>query len=40
MLVYQGAIGFKLWTGREAPVAVMYRALAEAFGLDPIRPSA
>lgn len=40
MLVYQGAIGFKLWTGREAPVAVMYRALAEAFGLDPIRPTA
>ena len=40
MLVYQGAIGFKLWTGREAPVAVMYAALAEAFGLDPIRPTA
>ena len=40
MLVYQGAIGFKLWTGREAPVAVMYRALAEAFGLHPIRPTA
>jgi shikimate dehydrogenase len=39
MLVYQGAIGFKLWTGRDAPVAVMYRALAEAFGLDPIRPT-
>ena len=33
MLVYQGAIGFKLWTGQEAPVDVMYRALAEAFGL-------
>ena len=39
MLVYQGAIGFKLWTGREAPIAVMYAALAEAFGLDPIRPT-
>jgi shikimate dehydrogenase len=33
MLVYQGAIGFKLWTGRDAPVEVMYQALAEAFGL-------
>ncbi|MEF9974574.1 MAG: shikimate dehydrogenase [Clostridia bacterium] len=27
MLVYQGAIGYKLWTGREAPVAVMLAAL-------------
>ena len=35
MLVYQGAIGFKLWTGRDAPVRVMYDALADAFGLDP-----
>jgi shikimate dehydrogenase len=32
MLVYQGAIGFKLWTGLEAPVEVMRRALAQAFG--------
>lgn len=31
MLVYQGAIGFKMWTGRDAPVEVMHRALAEAF---------
>ncbi len=31
MLVYQGAIGFKMWTGVEAPVAVMHQALAEAF---------
>ncbi len=38
MLVYQGAIGFKLWTGRDAPVAVMYRALAGAFGLDSAPP--
>ncbi len=30
MLVYQGAIGYKLWTGREAPVEVMKRALEEA----------
>jgi len=33
MLVYQGVIGFKLWTGLDAPVEVMHRALAEAFGL-------
>jgi shikimate dehydrogenase len=33
MLVYQGAIGFKLWTGLDAPVPVMHRALAKAFGL-------
>ena len=32
MLVYQGAIGFKMWTGLDAPVEVMHRALAEAFG--------
>jgi shikimate dehydrogenase len=31
MLVYQGAIGFKLWTGLDAPVEVMYKALAEVF---------
>ncbi len=31
MLVYQGAIGFTLWTGREAPVEIMYRALALEF---------
>jgi shikimate dehydrogenase len=34
MLVYQGAIGFKLWTGREAPVAAMHQALSKAFGLE------
>jgi shikimate dehydrogenase len=32
MLVYQGSIGFKLWTGLDAPVKVMYDALAKAFG--------
>ncbi|MHC1770254.1 MAG: shikimate dehydrogenase [Flexilinea sp.] len=31
MLVYQGAIGFKLWTGLDAPVEAMYKALAEVF---------
>lgn len=33
MLVYQGAIGFKIWTGLDAPVAVMHKALSEAFGV-------
>jgi shikimate dehydrogenase len=32
MLVYQGAIAFKLWTGADAPVEVMRHALAEVFG--------
>lgn len=32
MLVYQGAIGFKLWTGQLAPVAVMRGALEQVFG--------
>jgi shikimate dehydrogenase len=31
MLVYQGAIGFKLWTGLDAPVQVMRQALKDAF---------
>lgn len=31
MLVYQGAIGFTLWTGLEAPVDVMLRALTAEF---------
>ncbi len=33
MLVYQGAIGFKLWTGLDAPVKEMHSALSKAFGL-------
>jgi shikimate dehydrogenase len=33
MLVYQGAIAFKMWTGQEASVEVMHGALAQAFGL-------
>lgn len=32
MLVYQGAIGFEMWTGVPAPVPVMRRALEEVFG--------
>jgi shikimate dehydrogenase len=31
MLVYQGAIGFTLWTGIDAPVEVMHTALSEEF---------
>ena len=31
MLVYQGVIGFNMWTGLDAPVAVMRQALAQAF---------
>lgn len=31
MLVYQGAIGFKMWTGIDAPVEVMYTALKKVF---------
>ncbi|MFH1968952.1 MAG: shikimate dehydrogenase [Verrucomicrobiota bacterium] len=30
MLMHQGALSFSIWTGREAPVAVMRRALEEA----------
>ena len=32
MLVNQGAIGFKMWTGIDAPTEVMRTALAKAFG--------
>lgn len=32
MLVYQGAIGFTMWTGLEAPVHVMHQALQQVFG--------
>jgi len=31
MLVYQGAIGFEMWTGRKAPEHAMLAALEEAF---------
>jgi shikimate dehydrogenase len=31
MLVYQGAIGFTMWTGLEAPIDAMYQALKEEF---------
>ncbi|MCB0149038.1 MAG: shikimate dehydrogenase, partial [Caldilineaceae bacterium] len=32
MLVYQGAIAFTMWTGHDAPVEVMHKALAAEFG--------
>lgn len=32
MLVYQGAIGFEIWTGVKAPEGVMKRALQKALG--------
>lgn len=34
MLVYQGAIALKLWTGHDAPVDVMKQALIQEFGLE------
>ena len=33
MLVYQGAIGFEMWTGKKAPEQAMRGALEKAFGL-------
>jgi len=33
MLVYQGAIGFKLWTGRDAPIDIMKQSLKKEFGV-------
>lgn len=34
MLVYQGALQFELWTGQEAPVEAMFRAVNEALGTE------
>ena len=34
MLVYQGAVAFRLWTGRDAPVDVMLRAASAALSGD------
>lgn len=31
MLVYQGVIGFRMWTGQDAPPAIMKQALRKAF---------
>ena len=33
MLLYQGAESFRIWTGRDAPVDVMEKALRETLGL-------
>ena len=33
MLVYQGSIGFEMWTGHKAPEDVMKRALRDALGI-------
>src|SRR5262249_36060572 len=33
MLVYQGAIGFEMWTGKKAPEGAMKAALEKAFEL-------
>jgi shikimate dehydrogenase len=33
MLVYQGAIGFKMWTGHDANISVMRAALEHEFGI-------
>ena len=30
MLVYQGAMAFELWTGKEAPIDVMFEAAKKA----------
>lgn len=35
MLIYQGAASFKIWTGRDAPVDVMFVAARKALGLEP-----
>jgi len=34
MLIYQGAEGFKLWTGQDAPVDVMFDAIPQAMRGD------
>jgi len=36
MLIYQGAASFGLWTGREAPLDIMFGAARQALGLTPI----
>ena len=33
MLIYQGAASFKIWTGRDAPVDVMFAAARKALGV-------
>ena len=35
MLLYQGAAQFELWTGQQAPVAVMRQSLLTSLGYNP-----
>ncbi|MFO1520287.1 MAG: hypothetical protein U1F57_11610 [bacterium] len=37
MLLYQGALAFRIWTGRSAPVGVMKKALLASLRLKPAR---
>jgi shikimate dehydrogenase len=34
MLIYQGAASFKMWTGRDAPIDVMFEAARAALGVE------
>ena len=34
MLIYQGAASFKLWTGRDAPIDVMFEAARKALAAE------
>lgn len=36
MLIYQGVASFELWTGREAPLDIMFNAARQALGLTPV----
>jgi shikimate dehydrogenase len=40
MLVHQGVIGFRMWTGQEAPEGVMKAALLEALSPEALNPRA
>ena len=40
MLVHQGVIGFRMWTGQDAPESVMKKALLDAFMPDAFMPEA
>ena len=34
MLIYQGAASFKIWTGKEAPVDIMFQAAEAALAAE------
>ena len=40
MLIHQGVIGFRMWTGQDAPESVMKKALLDAFMPDAFMPEA